>query len=184
MSSSNSSCDQILYPIDAMDYHNQLHHHQQPQQPHLNIKSQTLNFFNRKSKNRSIYGQPQINLLIYQNNNNNGNNNNNNNNLSHLNHWKSLDSLEYCDNHSNHSFGSNSTSCSDLRTFDQKNQELLVSDLGTSVESFDNEQESLKRCPSVNSTSSGCSVNDNQEELAREAKYFMKLFVDKIFTTR
>ncbi|OTF76941.1 hypothetical protein BLA29_000981 [Euroglyphus maynei] len=135
-----------------------------------NNKSSIL--VNRRSKkNRSIYGQPPQIM------------NSDHSNIRNSNHWKSLDSLDFSEY--THSVCSNSTSLSDLRTIDgQKNHDCcIVSDLGTSVESFDNEQELFKRCSSINSTSSGCSVTtDNQDESSREAKYFMRQFVEKIFT--
>lgn len=137
-----------------------------------NVQNNLQNSNRRLKKNRSIYGQPQINL-----------NQSTTTNMQNSHHWKSLDSLDFSEcNHS--SIGSNSTSLSDLRTLDcQKNQDWIVSDLGTSVESFENDQEPFRRCSSVNSSSSGCSVTtENHDELSREAKYFMKQFVEKIFT--
>ena len=137
-----------------------------------NAQNKSPKIIQRSKKNRSIYGQPQINL----------DHSTTMNIIRNSHHWKSLDSLDFSE--SNHSNYSNSTSLSDLRTIDcQKNQDWIVSDIGTSVESFENEQESMfKRCSSMNSSSSGCSVTtENQDELSREAKYFMKQFVEKIF---
>lgn len=134
----------------------------------------TTSAISRKSKIRSVYGQPEVVMNEQQSSSSLQNG-----------HWRSLDSLDTCD--SGHGFGSNSTSCSDLRMQDSiKPVDTIVSDLGTSVESSDNEFElDNKRCLSSNSTSSGCSINSQQEdELAREAKYFMKQFVNKIFTNR
>lgn len=125
----------------------------------------------RKPKIRSVYGQPEIGTSS-------------GNPGLHPVSWRSLDSLDTCD--SGHSVGSNSTSLSDLRALDlYRNVDLsaLISDLGTSVESSDNEQELYKRCTSSNSTSSGCSI-DIEDEEAREAKCFMKQFVLKIFDNR
>ena len=124
----------------------------------------------RKSKLRSVYGQPEVAF---------------NSQTSSLHHWKSLDSLDTCD--SGHSLGSNSTSISDMRVLEiykQTDSNVFASDLGTSVESSDNEQDYYKRCTSSNSTSSGCSLDTHEDDFAREAKYFMGRFVDKIFDNR
>lgn len=130
----------------------------------------------KSTKIRSVYGQPEVILADP------------NSGLSSC-HWRSLDSLDTFD--SGHGLGSNSTSCSDLRvptgtaeSIKKQRADTAASDLGTSVESSDNEAETspyAKRCSSSasNSSSSGCSEDD---ELAREAKVFMKTFVGKIFT--
>ena len=152
----------------------------------------------RKSKIRSVYGQPEVMLCS-------GETSCSNNNLN-SNHWRSLDSLDT--NDSGHDFGSNSTSCSDLRLFDYQcrhikhqsnnnhNTETVASDLGTSVESSDNEIEpstfgdetnyderQRERHHSCNSSSSGCSfIECHQEE--EQARYFMHNFVQNIFADR
>lgn len=119
----------------------------------------------RKSKIRSVYGQPEISLPCET-----------QTNLTNVN-WRSLDSLEStCD--SGRGVGSNSTSCSDLRPGNDCIK-FGASDLETSVESFDNELDSCNR--SYHSSSSGCSIETADDEINREAKLFMKNFVDNIF---
>lgn len=122
----------------------------------------------RKSKIRSVYGQPEISLPCET-----------QTNLTNVN-WRSLDSLEStCD--SGRGVGSNSTSCSDLRPGNDCIK-FGASDLETSVESFDNELDSCNR--SYHSSSSGCSIETADDEINREAKLFMKNFVDNIFINR
>lgn len=163
------------------------------------ISAQTS--INRKHKMRSVYGQPEV-VMPSPEQTGGGFQNNNKQ-------WSSLDSLDTYDS-GNGGMGSNSTSCSDLRLTESQHQghhfnlkeevtttatsAVCSSDLATSVESSDNEQEQLQsgyskhraRCPSSNSTSSGCSIDSQSEvdEVARKAKSFMRDFVRKIFFNR
>lgn len=158
---------------------------------------------NRKQKMRSVYGQPEVEQTTAV---------CSSAGLQNGKQWSSLDSLDTYDS-GNGGMGSTSTSCSDLRATESQHQHLCnkadvmvsstkgrrsagaavcSSDLATSVESSDNEQElqggyrnkTHARCPSSNSTSSGCSIDSQFEvdEMSREAKSFMRDFVKKIFS--
>ena len=135
--------------------------------------------FSRRSKDRSVFGQPEIN---YQ------------NQSLHRNKGQSLDSLDTLD--SGQSMGSRCTSVSELpnlETYDPYKFYRTTESLGigsgqsTSLESSDAEDDNFKRCDSRQSEKSSVSSSsgDTQvDEQYRDSKMFMKNFVNKIFTER
>ena len=142
------------------------------------VTSNSSASFSRRSKDRSVFGQPEIN---YQ------------NQSFHRNKGQSLDSLDTLD--SGQSMGSSCTSVSELpnlETYDPFKFYRTTESLGigsgqsTSLESSDAEDD-FKRCDSrqsEKSTVSSVSGDSQGEELYRNSKLFMKDFVNKIFTER
>ncbi|KPM07327.1 hypothetical protein QR98_0058180 [Sarcoptes scabiei] len=175
---------ELLRSADS-EFDPNLHHPHQRQDE--TTYSQRVRIKSRRSKKyRSIYGQPTKILseesLSMQN---------------QLYHFRSFDSLDLSDNYQ--SFESNSTSCSDLRSVTNDQRKVLSnqinitgghSDLGSSVESFENEIEtiSLKRSCSVQSIANFSDCSHQEDECLSskkhqqvEAKDFIRKFVEKIF---
>lgn len=143
------------------------------------VTSNSSASFSRKSKDRSVFGQPEIN---YQ------------NQSLHRNKGQSLDSLDTLD--SGQSMGSSCTSVSELpnmeaydpfKKFYRTTESLGIgSGQSTSLESSDAEDD-FKRCDSRQSEMSSVSSvsGDSQsDEQYRHSKLFMREFVSKIFSGR
>ncbi|CAG2103107.1 unnamed protein product [Medioppia subpectinata] len=142
------------------------------------VTSNSSASFSRRSKDRSVFGQPEIN---YQ------------NQSFHRNKGQSLDSLDTLD--SGQSMGSSCTSVSEIQLRNLEIHDSLkyyktAESLGigsgqsTSLESSDAEDDGFKRCDSRQSDKSSVSSvsGDSQgEELYRYSKLFMKDFVSKVF---
>lgn len=135
--------------------------------------------FTRRSKDRSVFGQPEIN---YQ------------NQSLHRNKGYSLDSLDTLD--SGQSMGSRCTSVSELPNLEacdpykyyRTTESLGIgSGQSTSLESSDAEDDNFKRCDSRQSEQSSVSSSSGDTQVDqqyRDSKLFMKNFVNKIFTER
>lgn len=140
------------------------------------VTSNSSASFSRKSKDRSVFGQPEINYQDQS---------------LHRNKGQSLDSLDTID--SGQSMGSSCTSVSELRNleihdplkFYRTTESLGIgSGQSTSLESSDAEDERCDSRGSVKSSSSSVSCDSQVDELYRDSKLFMKSFVTKIFNER
>ncbi|XP_054164620.1 uncharacterized protein KIAA0513-like [Oppia nitens] len=144
------------------------------------VTSNSSASFSRKSKDRSVFGQPEIN---YQ------------NQSLHRNKGQSLESLDTLD--SGQSMGSSCTSVSEIQLRNLEIQDSfkyyyktteslgIGSGQSTSLESSDAEDDGFKRCDSRQSAKSSVSSVSGDSQLDESyisSKIFMKNFVSKVFS--